>query len=64
LRLGSPCIGAGIPVEQNGGRDLSGAEVPASQPPTLGAMEANPVVQGLRGLQDDSVTALHAAIKD
>ncbi|MHC4253318.1 MAG: right-handed parallel beta-helix repeat-containing protein, partial [Planctomycetota bacterium] len=38
LRAGSPCIGAGKKVDDNGGRDFWGAKLPAG-PPSIGAHE-------------------------
>jgi hypothetical protein len=38
LRAGSPCIGAGAIVRDNGGRDFWGAELPTG-PPNVGASE-------------------------
>jgi hypothetical protein len=35
----SPCISAGIPIADNGGKDLSGRSIPAGHHPTLGAIE-------------------------
>ena len=43
LRQGSPCIGAGIPIKENGGRDFSGTELSTGQHPTIGALEFNTV---------------------
>jgi len=37
LKDGSPCIGAGIPVERNGGRDFWGNKVPEGVRPDIGA---------------------------
>ena len=39
LRKDSPCIGAGLPVENNGGRDFWGDKVPAGKNPAIGAYE-------------------------
>ncbi len=39
LREGSPCIGAGKPVENSGGRDLWGNKVPEGKNPSIGAHE-------------------------
>jgi len=39
LREGSPCIGAGIPIEDNGGRDFWGNAVPEKGKPSIGACE-------------------------
>jgi hypothetical protein len=39
LKPGSPCLQAGIPVKDNGGRDFWGKEVPADRRPTIGACE-------------------------
>ncbi len=36
---GSPCIGAGLPVKDNGGRDFWGAKLPESANPSIGAHE-------------------------
>jgi len=37
LKTGSPCFGAGIPIENNGGRDFWGNKVPEKEGPTIGA---------------------------
>ncbi|UCF42553.1 MAG: right-handed parallel beta-helix repeat-containing protein [Planctomycetota bacterium] len=37
LQAGSPCIGAGIPIENNGGRDFWGNKIPETQKPAIGA---------------------------
>ena len=37
LKQGSPCIGAGVPIPQNGGRDFWGNKVPEGGPPDVGA---------------------------
>jgi hypothetical protein len=37
LKDGSPCIGAGIPIQGNGGRDFWGNKVPEGAPPDVGA---------------------------
>jgi hypothetical protein len=37
LTAGSPCISAGIPIENNGGRDFWGNKIPETQKPTIGA---------------------------
>ncbi|HLK59801.1 MAG TPA: right-handed parallel beta-helix repeat-containing protein [Chthonomonadaceae bacterium] len=42
LRPGSPCIGAGVIIPDNGGRDLYGHRVPARKKPSLGAFEPAP----------------------
>jgi len=39
LRTDSPCIGVGIIVEDNGGRDLWGSEVPRDRKPSIGACQ-------------------------
>jgi hypothetical protein len=39
LRPDSPCIGAGIPLKDNGGRDFWGNAVPESGRPSVGACE-------------------------
>jgi hypothetical protein len=39
LRSGSPCLGAGVSVPDNGGRDLFGNAVAATGRPSLGACE-------------------------
>jgi hypothetical protein len=39
LREGSPCIGAGVPVEDNGGRDFWGSAVPEGEKLSIGACE-------------------------
>jgi len=41
LQNGSPCIGAGATIEENGGKDISGAERLPDKAPTLGAFEFN-----------------------
>jgi hypothetical protein len=37
LKIGSPCSGAGIPIENNGGRDFWGNKVPEEERPPIGA---------------------------
>jgi len=37
LREGSPCIGAGIPIPNNGGRDFWGTPLPVGRNPDVGA---------------------------
>jgi hypothetical protein len=37
LKTGSPCVGAGIPIENNGGRDFWGNKVPEKECPAVGA---------------------------
>jgi hypothetical protein len=37
LRAGSPCLGAGLPLPGNGGRDFWGNAVPAAAAPDIGA---------------------------
>jgi hypothetical protein len=37
LRAGSPCIGAGVPIPNNGGRDFWGNRVPDAGAPDIGA---------------------------
>jgi len=37
LRAGSPCIGAGVVISGNGGRDFWGNEVPRGRKPSIGA---------------------------
>ena len=37
LKAGSPCLGAGIPIENNGGRDFWGNQVPEAEKPAIGA---------------------------
>ena len=37
LKTGSPCLGAGIPIENNGGRDFWGNKLPVEGRPTIGA---------------------------
>jgi hypothetical protein len=37
LKTGSPCAGAGIPIENNGGRDFWGNKVPEKECPAVGA---------------------------
>jgi hypothetical protein len=39
LEAGSPCVDAGMPVEDNGGRDFWGQAVPAEGKPSIGACE-------------------------
>ncbi|MEN6428001.1 MAG: right-handed parallel beta-helix repeat-containing protein [Phycisphaerales bacterium] len=39
LRAGSPCLKAGTPIEDNGGRDFWGHPVPRDARPTIGACE-------------------------
>jgi len=39
LMDGSPCIGAGIPIERNGGRDFWGNKVPEDFHPDIGAYQ-------------------------
>ena len=39
LREGSPAIRAGIPISNNGGRDIFGVPIPSFAPPTIGAHE-------------------------
>ena len=39
LRDGSPCIGAGVRIEDNGGRDFWGNPVPPDTNPSIGAYE-------------------------
>ena len=39
LQADSPCIGAGIPIEDNGGRDFWGNKVPEGEKPTIGACQ-------------------------
>ncbi len=39
LQPDSPCIGAGLPIENNGGRDFWGSPVPTSANPTIGAFQ-------------------------
>jgi len=39
LQAGSPCIGAGITIPDNGGRDFWGNRVPEGIPPAIGAHE-------------------------
>jgi hypothetical protein len=40
LQPGSPLIGAGLPVENNGGRDYWGNKLPEGGKPSIGAHEA------------------------
>jgi hypothetical protein len=40
LRAGSPCIGAGLLIPRNGGRDFWGNKVPSRRKPCIGAHEA------------------------
>ena len=39
LRKGSPCIGAGIPIVDDGGRDFWGEAVPEGEKPSIGACQ-------------------------
>jgi hypothetical protein len=39
LRADSPCIGAGQPVKNNGGRDFWGRRLPEGKNPSIGAGE-------------------------
>jgi hypothetical protein len=39
LRADSPCVGAGLPIKDNGGRDFWGNKVLKGQKPTIGACE-------------------------
>ncbi|MEE9370925.1 MAG: hypothetical protein V3W45_05575, partial [Sedimentisphaerales bacterium] len=39
LQCDSPCIGAGLPIKDNGGRDFWGNNVPEGQKPAIGACE-------------------------
>ncbi len=39
LRADSPCIGAGLPIKDNGGRDFWGNQVPEGEKPTIGACQ-------------------------
>ena len=39
LRCGSPAIGAGVPIGDNGGRDFFGSGVPPNAPPNIGAYQ-------------------------
>ena len=39
LQCNSPCIGAGLPIKDNGGRDFWGNNVPEGQKPAIGACE-------------------------
>lgn len=41
IQAGSPCIGAGIPIPDNGGRDFWGNRLPEGKPPAIGAHERN-----------------------
>jgi hypothetical protein len=41
LASDSPCIGKGIVVKDNGGKDFFGNPVPANAPPTIGAFQGN-----------------------
>ncbi len=40
LQHGSPCIGAGLPIPDSGGRDFWGNAVPEGEPPSIGACQA------------------------
>ncbi|GEM_PF-83413 len=42
LRQDSPCIGAGIPLKHNGGRDFWGNTVPESEKPSIGGFHPGP----------------------
>ena len=39
LQRGSPCIAAGVPIPDNGGRDFLGQRLPGNRPPSVGAIE-------------------------
>ncbi len=39
LQSGSPCVGAGLPIADNGGRDFWGNKVPTEGKPTIGAFQ-------------------------
>jgi hypothetical protein len=39
LKTGSPCLGAGIPIENNGGRDFWGNKVLEGEKPAIGACQ-------------------------
>jgi hypothetical protein len=39
LKVGSPCIGAGVPIEGNGGRDYWGNKLPEKLNPHIGACQ-------------------------
>ena len=39
LVAGSPCIGAGVRISDNGGRDFLGLPLPETRPPSVGALE-------------------------
>lgn len=39
LKAGSPCIGAGVPIEDNGGRDFWGNKLPKKRKPHIGACQ-------------------------
>ena len=41
LQVGSPCIGAGVVIEDNGGLDYWGNPVPADQNPNIGAYQGS-----------------------
>jgi hypothetical protein len=36
LKDGSPCIGAGVPIKDNGGRDFWGNKIPEGKNPDVG----------------------------
>jgi hypothetical protein len=46
LRPGSPCLGAGMPLAGNGGRDLYGDPLPEGRAPSLGAHEPGGASRG------------------
>jgi hypothetical protein len=39
LKADSPCVGAGLPIENNGGKDFWGNKVPEKGKPTIGAYQ-------------------------
>jgi hypothetical protein len=39
LSADSPCVGAGIPIPDNGGRDFWGSDLPEGEKPTIGACQ-------------------------
>lgn len=42
LKATSPCRGRGVVIDNHGGRDLAGADVPLHHPPDLGALQFAP----------------------
>ena len=54
LQADSPCIGAGLPIADNGGHDFWGNRIPEDEPPAIGAHER----------REDAVKALHRIMSD